>query len=188
MKKLTNKLFTDRYGVDLIDFKLIFKQLNPLKIYLKSTLLLIIVSSCSEKLDPKPFTYSQLLTGKEKKTWVLNSLTIVDQKDPFDLAGSDVLSPCQLDDQFVFYANEEKKMEYTNGPTKCRSTEPEILITDVWQLTSANATLEMGVPRLFGGAKLPFVVKSLTETAMTLEYYFGDIDASYRFKFTSSGK
>lgn len=148
----------------------------------------LMASSCSEKFEPKPMTYSQLLTGKEKKTWVLSSLTIVDQKDPFDLAGSDVLNPCQLDDQFVFYANEEKKLEYTNGPTKCSTTEPEILITDVWQLTTANATLEMGIPRLFGGFKLPFIVKSLTETSMVLEYYFGDIDASYRFKFTSSGK
>jgi hypothetical protein len=46
----------------------------------------------------------------------------------------------------------------------------------------------MGIPRIFGGFKLPFIVKSLTETTMVLEYYFGDIDASYRFKFTSSGK
>lgn len=151
-------------------------------------LIIGVASSCTEKLDPKPFTYSQLLTGTEKKTWVLSAVTIVDQKDPFDLAGSDVLDPCQLDDQFIFYANEEKKMEYANGLSKCRSSEPDILITDVWQLTSANATLEMGIPRLFGGFKLPFIIKSLTENTMVLEYYFGDIDASYRFKFTSSGK
>lgn len=147
-----------------------------------------VASSCTEKLDPKPLTYSQLLTGKEKKTWTLSSLTIVDQKDPFDLAGNQVLDPCELDDQFVFYANEEKKMEYTNGSSKCSTTEPEILITDVWQLTSANATLEMGIPRIFGGFKLPFIIKTLTENSLVLEYYFGDIDASYRFKFTSSGK
>lgn len=146
------------------------------------------LSGCTEKLDPKPLTYSQLLTGTEKKTWVLSGVTIVDEKDPFDLAGSDVLDACQLDDQFVFYANAEKKMEYTNGATKCRTTEPDILITDVWQLTSANATLEMGIPRLFGGFKLPFIVKTLTENTMVLEYYFGDVDASYRFKFTSTGK
>ena len=100
----------------------------------------------------------------------------------------DSLEACQLDDQFVFYANAEKKMEYTNGATKCRTTEAEILITDVWQLTSANATLEMVIPRLFGGFKLPFIVKTLTENTMVLEYYFGDVDASYRFKFTSTGK
>lgn len=146
------------------------------------------LSGCTEKLDPKPLTYSQLLTGTEKKTWVLSAVTIVDEKDPYDLKGSDVLEACQLDDQFVFYANAEKKMEYTNGATKCRTTEPEILITDVWQLTSANATLEMGIPRLFGGFKLPFIVKTLTENTMVLEYYFGDVDASYRFKFTSTGK
>jgi hypothetical protein len=147
-----------------------------------------VASSCSEKLEPKPLTYSQLLTGTEKKTWTLSSLTIVDQKDPFDLAGNQVLDACELDDQFIFYANEEKKMEYANGPSKCSSNEPDVLITDVWQLTNANATLEMGIPRIFGGFKLPFIVKTLDANTMVLEYYFGDIDASYRFKFTSSGK
>ncbi|AEI48937.1 hypothetical protein [Runella slithyformis] len=163
-----------------------------MKTYIRHTVILglltVLGSSCTEKIEPKPLTYTQLLTGTEKKAWVLSSLTIIDQKDPFDLAGNQVLDPCELDDQFVFYANEEKKMEYTNGSTKCRTAEPEILITDVWQLTNANATLEMGIPRIFGGVKLPFIVKTLTDNSMVLEYYFGDIDASYRFKFTSSSK
>jgi hypothetical protein len=101
-------------------------------------------SSCTEKLEPKPLTYSQLLTGKEKKTWTLSSLTIVDQKDPFDLAGNQVLDPCQLDDQFIFYANEEKKMEYANGPSKCSNNEPEILITDVWAVDKCKCYLGNG--------------------------------------------
>ncbi|MFN4147356.1 MAG: hypothetical protein ACK4GN_16135 [Runella sp.] len=147
--------------------------------------LMVAAGSCSEKIEPKPLTYTQLLTGKEKKTWVLASATIVDEKEPFDIPGNQLLNPCQLDDQFIFYANEEKKLEYTNGPTKCRPTEPDILITDVWSFTQANATLEMGIPRLFGGFKLPFIVKSLTENTMVLEIYLGDIDASYRFRFTS---
>ncbi len=163
-----------------------------MKIYIRYTAILgmltLLSSSCSEKLDPKPLTFSQVLTGTEKKIWTLKSLTIVDQKDPYELAGNQILDPCELDDQFVFYANEEKKMEYGNGATKCRTSEPEILITDVWQLNNANATLEIGIPRIFGGVKLPFVVKTLTENSMVLEYYFGDIDASYRFSFTSSSK
>lgn len=163
-----------------------------MKTYIRCTLILglltVLGSSCTEKIEPKPMTYTQLLTGKEKKAWVLSSLTIIDQKDPFELAGNQVLDPCELDDQFIFYANEEKKMEYSNGSTKCRTSEPEILITDVWQLTNANATLEIGIPRIFGGFKLPFIIKTLTENSMVLEYYFGDIDASYRFTFTSSSK
>ena len=163
-----------------------------MKTYIRYTVLFgmltLLGSSCTEKIEPKPMTYTQLLTGTEKKAWVLSSLTIIDQKDPFELPGNQVLDPCELDDQFVFYANEEKKMEYSNGSTKCRTTEPEILITDVWQLTNANATLEIGIPRIFGGFKLPFIIKTLTENSMVLEYYFGDIDASYRFTFTSSSK
>jgi len=151
-------------------------------------MLATIGSGCSEKIEPQPLTYTQILTGKEKKTWILASAVIVDEKQKFDIPGNSLLNPCQLDDQFIFYANEEKKMEYANGATKCRTTEPDILITDVWQLTPANATLEIGIPRLFGGSKLPFVIKTLTEHSMVLEYYFGDIDASYQFKFSSVGK
>ncbi|WP_028663868.1 lipocalin-like domain-containing protein [Runella zeae] len=151
-------------------------------------LMVAIASSCSEKLEPKPITYSQLLTGTEKKSWGLTSVTIVDQKDPFDLPGNQVLNPCALDDQFVFYADEEKKMEYTNGTLKCSASEPATLITDTWQLTNANATLEIGIPRIFGGVKLPFIIKTLTENTMVLEIFFDDIDASYRFTFNSSSK
>lgn len=155
---------------------------------LSISILALFAISCSEKLEPQPLTYTQVLTGKEKKTWTLTSATIVDEGDKFDIPGNQLLASCQLDDQFVFYANEEKKLEYTNGATKCRSTEPDLLITDVWQFTPANSTLEMGIPRLFGGSKLPFIVKTLTETSMILEIYFGDIDASYRFTFASTSK
>jgi hypothetical protein len=151
-------------------------------------LMAVFASSCSEKIEPKPLTYTQKLTGTEKKTWTLTTVTIVDMGDKTDIPGRDVLPACQIDDQFIFYANDEKKLEYANGATKCRTTEPEILITDSWQFTQANATLEMAIPRLFGPYLIPFIVKSLTDNTMILEFYFGDIDASYRFTFTSSGK
>lgn len=148
-----------------------------------------LLMGCAEKFEPKPLTYSQLLTGTEKKTWTLTTAKIFDSGTGSpDIKGTDLLDPCELDDQFIFYADDEKKLEYTNGATKCTATEQQILITDTWVLLQGVAKLDMGIPRLFGGYKLPFVVKSLTENTMVLEYYFGDIDASYRFTFVSNGK
>ncbi len=154
-----------------------------------SLLTILIWSGCTQKFEPKPLTYTQILSGKEKKTWVLSSAKIFDEGTGSpEIKGSDLLNPCELDDEFIFYANEEKKMEYTNGSTKCTNTEPTIIFTDSWELLQGNAELDIAIPRLFGGFKLPFVIKSLTETRMEVEYYFGDIDASYRFVFTSNGK
>ncbi len=151
--------------------------------------LVLLGSGCTQKFEPKPLTFTQILSGTVSKTWVLSSAKIIDSKNESpDIKGSDLLNPCELDDQFVFYANEEKKLEYKNGSSKCTNNEPEILATDSWELLQGVAELDMGIPRLFGGSKLPFTIKSLTESTMTLEYYFGDIDASYRFTFVSSGK
>jgi hypothetical protein len=161
------------------------------KSIIHTTIFCIIVlgNSCTQKFEPTPLTFTQLLSGTESKTWVLSSAKIIDSKNESpDIKGSDLLDPCELDDQFVFYANEEKKLEYKNGGSKCTNTEPDLLITDSWELLQGSAELDMGIPRLFGNSKLPFIVKSLTSSAMTLEYYFGDIDASYRFTFVSSGK
>ena len=172
----------------LIKFKKI-QKMKYLKYIIHYTLYIFLLASCNQKFEPKPLTYTQILTGTEKKTWVLVSAKIFDEGNASpDIKGTDLLSACALDDQFIFYANDEKKMEYTNGPTKCRTTEPDILVTDTWEIQQGIAELDIAIPRLFGGAKLPFVIKSLTATDMTLEYYFGDIDASYRFAFTSSTK
>lgn len=148
---------------------------------------LLALGSCSETIDPKPLTYTQLLTGTEKKTWTLTSFEIIDEgQGSGTIPASNLFNNnCEADDQFVFYANSERKYEYTNGPTKCSTTEPDVLLTDTWAFTNANATLEFAFPVLSTG-RLPFIVKSLTSTSMTIEIYLGDIDASYRFVFSAS--
>jgi hypothetical protein len=152
-------------------------------------LLALLSIGCEQKFEPKPLTATQVLTGTEKKTWVLTSAKIIDEKNESpDIKGSDLLDPCELDDEFVFYANEEKKLEYKNGSSKCANAEPDVIYTDSWELLQGVAELDMAIPRLFGGSIIPFTVKTLTTNTMVLEYYFGDIDASYRFTFVSSGK
>jgi len=153
---------------------------------------LLLLSGCSENTEPKPLTYTQLLTGKEKKTWSLVSFEVIDEGEGSGTIPANNLfnGACEADDQFVFYANAERKYEFVNGPTKCSSSEPDILLTDSWNFTNANATLEFAFPVLSTG-KLPFIVKSLTETSMTIEIYLDDIqgiDASYRFTLSSSNK
>ncbi len=153
---------------------------------------LLFLCGCSEVTEPTPLTYTQLLTGKEKKTWSLVSFEVIDEgKGSGTLPANRLFNgACEADDQFIFYANAERKYEYTNGPTKCSPTEPDVLLTDSWNFTNANATLEFAFPVLSTG-KVPFIVKSLTETSMVIEIYLDDIqgiDASYRFTLASSTK
>lgn len=161
---------------------------------LAAGLMLLTLSSCSEIAQPTPLTYSQLLTGKEKKTWNLVSFEVIDEGEGSGVVpiNNIIRNSCEADDQFVFYANAERRFEYTNGPTKCSSKEPDVLLTDTWTLTNATATLDFALP-LLGSQPLPFTVKELTETSMTVELYFEKvqepkIDASYRFVFSSSTK
>lgn len=148
------------------------------------------LAGCSEQTEPKPLTYTQLLTGKEKKTWSLVSFEVIDGGEESGVIPASELfgNNCEADDQFVFYANAERKYEYTNGPTKCTSSEPDVLFTDTWNFVNATATLEFVFP-IFGNAKYPYIVKSLTEDKMVIELYLDEIDqvnASYRFVLNSS--
>jgi hypothetical protein len=52
-------------------------------------------------------------------------------------------------------------------------------------MVNATATLSFVMPLLTTEFALPFTVKSLTENTLTVEFYFEDIDLSYRFTFTA---
>ncbi|WP_345244273.1 hypothetical protein [Nibrella saemangeumensis] len=142
-------------------------------------------SGCSEPLTPTPVTYSQLLTGTDKKAWRLTTIQVVDEGQASQTINIQSLyDPCIADDQYVFYANEEKRFEATEGATKCSAQDPDVFLTDSWALINAKATLEFVLP-LLTDQKLPFTIKNLTDKVMTLEFYFQDIDASYRFTFNA---
>jgi len=142
-----------------------------------------LLGGCSEKIEPKPTTYSQLLTGTDKKSWKTVSFQIID-----DGVGSGVIpinqsgiDPCITDDLVTFYANAEHKLEASEGATKCQSGAPDIYLTDSWDLVNATASLTFYLPVLDG--KYVTTVKNLTATSLTVELYFQDINASYRFTF-----
>lgn len=153
-------------------------------------LALLTLAGCSEITEPKPLTYTQLLTGTEKKSWSLVSYEVIDGGEESGVIPASRLfnDNCEADDQFVFYANAERKYEYINGPTKCASSEPDVLLEDTWSFVNATATLEFVFP-VFGNVKFPYIVKSLTENRMVIELYLDEldqVDASYRFVLSST--
>lgn len=139
-----------------------------------------LLGGCSEKVEPKPLTYSQLLTGTEKKSWRLVSAQIFDEgKSDGVIPAAQLDDPCIIDELCTFYADAEHKFEASQNGIKCYPNAPDVYVTDNWTLVNANATLEFYLPILDG--KYPWTIKTLTERVLTIEYYFPDIDASYRF-------
>ncbi|WP_080236512.1 hypothetical protein [Spirosoma rigui] len=157
---------------------------NLLRFLFISILFAGLFSGCTEKIEPRPVTYSQLLTGTEKKTWKMVSLQIFDEGQGSGVIPlQNAVNPCAADDLYTFYANEERKFELNEGSLKCAATNPDLLLTDSWTLVNANASLEFPL-RILGGT-FPWTIKNLTASVLTIEYYFSDIDASYRFTFNS---
>lgn len=157
---------------------------NVLRFLLIPVLLGGLFSGCTEKIEPTPSSYSQLLTGTEKKTWKIVSLQIFDEGQGSGVIPlQNAVSPCAADDLYTFYANDERKLELNESSLKCSASNPDLLLTDSWTLVNANATLEFPL-RILGGT-FPWTIKNLTASVLTIEYYFPDIDASYRFTFNS---
>ncbi|MGA0560633.1 hypothetical protein ACO2Q8_28465 [Larkinella sp. VNQ87] len=155
------------------------------RLFMLAVTLPALFAGCSEKVEPTPLTYSQILTGTEKKAWRMVSYQIFDNgKSDGVQNAQNLFAPCEADDQYVFYANGEHKFEYTNGPSKCDTSEPDVIFEDSWTLINGNATLEFVIPVL--GGKFPWTIRNLTENSLTVEYFFPDIEASYRFTFNST--
>ena len=145
----------------------------------------LFLGSCSEKFEPKPFTYTQLLTGKEKKSWQLAGLEIREEgKIVGRLFPDQFLRQCVYDDLYVFYANEEKLLQVDEGFLKCDPADSQIFVESRWAFSNANATLEMIVPWL-APFPLPFVVQELSEDELSIEIWL-DLEniESYRIIFT----
>ncbi len=151
------------------------------------------LSGCAEKWEPKPLTMTQLIAGKDKKIWKFSAIEIIDEGEvEGPISANEVYLPCSRDNEYIFYNNQEKTFEYTDGAVKCSASDPDVLLKDSWSYTTANATLEFALPlALFGNIYiLPFTVKKLTDTEMVLEIYFtkfyvDEINASYRITLKS---
>ena len=142
-----------------------------------------LLGGCAQKIEPVIPTYSQLLTGTEKKTWKMVSVEILDDGNSSGVIPVNQLNanPCITDDYLTFYADAEHKFEASEGPTKCNAGDADIYVTDTWTLVNANASVQFYIPLLNG--VYPWKIKNLTAQTLTVEYYFSDINASYRFTF-----
>lgn len=145
-------------------------------------MLLGVLFSCSETLEPRPNKYSEIFTGTVKKTWQISSIQLKEENKSPQTFG---LPPCMADDEYIFYANVEKTYEISNGFSKCDSGEPDMIVSDSWEFSNANATMNIIMP-LLADYKLPFIVREASEKEMTLEIFLDETNTtSYRFNFTA---
>ncbi len=155
-----------------------------MKIYsyalLLAFLLIGLFSGCSEQKEPKPFTYSRLLTGATSKTWRMSSVRYFENGtlQPINLS-------CAYDDLYTFYNDGLNTFEYrAGGAGRCNAAEPD-LVQDTWSLVNATASLTFAIPVLTGDFTYPFIIRSLTENTMSVDIFFEGDTAGYRFVFTA---
>ena len=149
------------------------------------TAILTVVVSCSEEVMPTPYTYSQIFSGKNSKTWQLRSILLWEEGKQ-DVTFT--LPNCIKDDLYIFYANSEKLFEVKNGATKCDSEEADILVSDTWTFINAGATLTITIP-ILAEFNLPYIVREVDKNDMLLEIFL-DFEGtqSYRLAFKSVGE
>jgi hypothetical protein len=141
--------------------------------------LFLLLVACSEDVKVIKPAYSKVFTGNTKKSWKITGLKWTGEgKD--DISYS--LRPCEKDDLYTFYANNEKLYEVSNGAIKCSSDEADLLVSDVWSFINATSTLTAIFPLLSDSA-LPFFVRKITSKEMTLEIYI-DQDNKYSYQIT----
>ena len=144
------------------------------------TLLTLLVLSCTEEIDPTPYTYTKLFTGENSKTWKINFLEETLNGDIIDRFSLN----CATDDEYVFYANTEHSFEVSTGSRKCNEVPEANLIEDTWTFTNANATLTMIMPFFTPDFSLPFIVRDVDKNDMELEIFYDEANTgSYRIHF-----
>ena len=144
------------------------------------SILLILITSCSEEITPTPYSYTKVFTGATSKTWIVKFLEqtldgVV--KDTFNVSWAS-------DDEYIFYANPERAFKATTSSKKCSTDEPDIII-DTWSLNNASATLTMVLP-FFSLSGLPFIVREAKKNDMVLEFFLDEENTtSYRIHLES---
>lgn len=145
------------------------------------SILLILLTSCSEEVTPTPYSYTKVFTGATSKTWIVKFLEqtldgVV--KETFNVS-------CASDDEYVFYANPERAYKATTSTKKCSTDEPDV-INDTWSFNNASATLTMVLP-FFSLSGLPFIVREAKKNDMVLEIFLDEKKtSSYRIHLEST--
>ncbi|HYC86634.1 MAG TPA: hypothetical protein VEB86_15485 [Chryseosolibacter sp.] len=127
-----------------------------------------VITSCSEDVEVKPFTYSKVFTGENEKTWIIEQIAVKKQGTPDQYFQLDL---CERDDRYTFFANEERAYTISNGALKCFSDEEDVYVEHTWSFVNAGAVLNIAIPRVFGNFVVPFIVTKATKTEMVLEIF-----------------
>jgi hypothetical protein len=133
----------------------IFMKKHLLPIALLSSLIVLLIASCSKDPDPTPKTKTQLLT---QSTWKFKSAT-VNGAD-----ASSQLQACQKDNIYTFVAAGTGTVD--EGPTKCNSGDPQT-VPFTWNFASSETVLHVSTS-LFSGSSNDFTLVSLTEAEMVI--------------------
>ncbi len=138
------------------------------------------ICSCSEEIVPIPYTYTEVFTGENSKTWKIKFL-----EETLNGKITERFSVrCAVDDRYVFYANTEHKFQALTGALKCSGTSEPNTIDEIWTFTNASATLTMVLPFFSPDFPVPLIVKDVDSDEMELEYFFNDDNSgSFRIHF-----
>lgn len=130
------------------------------------------IVSCSEDPVNQLAEYTRVFSGENSKTWKMTHFYARNTDGRQVEFG---FAPCASDDRYTFHANSEKLFEVTNGAFSCEGdgTDP-LLVSYTWAFNSANASLSMVLPHVFGYFFIPFTVKSVTEDEMELEIFVNE--------------
>jgi hypothetical protein len=142
-------------------------------------LFMLIASACTEQPEPVPYDYTKVFTGDYRKGWTIRSFQYTEEGKASQTGR---FEDCLADDLYVFYANEERRVEIHEGSEKCDPADPNLIAEGSWSFVNTNATLTMPFP-LLADFPLPFIVREVEDDRMTLEIFFADGKSSYRFNF-----
>ena len=143
------------------------------------TLFVMIAFACTDQLEVLPYTYSRIFTGDSKKGWSIRSYQYTEEGKAPQTAQ---LPDCLADDLYIFFANEERRMEVRDNDDKCSPDDPDLIAEGNWGFSNSGATLTMPFP-LLADVPLPFILREAEEDEMTIEIFFNDNKSSYRFNF-----
>lgn len=147
----------------------------------------LLFGSCSEKKEVVPYSFSEILTGEENKTWRFIDFFVL-QDDFQSLDYGVIFGDCYDDDSFTFYNNPSKSFESTTGDLKCdfgAIVFQDVNVTSRWSLVNANSTIIFPfkpMNRLYDApaeAGIIFTLISISEKRMILEIPIEDV--TFRF-------
>ena len=142
-------------------------------------ILVVIAAACTEEPEVIPYTYTDAITGGDKKGWNIRSYQLLEEGKGTQTGR---LSDCLADDLYIFFANEERRMEVRDNDEKCDPADPDLITEGNWGFSNSGATLTMPFP-LLADVPLPFILREVTEDRMTIEIFFNENKSSYRFNF-----